>query len=117
MADRKLIITKFQSTLPRRERLYSYAKSEAQASFNPRSHEGSDRYPTAANSKLLCFNPRSHEGSDHAPGRRAQASGGFNPRSHEGSDSNPGFINSFTTQFQFTLPRRERQCMYLLKMD
>ena len=78
---------RFQSTLPRRERLSGLRVLEPDQYFNPRSHEGSDplmwasfylssaisiHAPTKGAtgccfSKSLCgwdFNPRSHEGSD-----------------------------------------------------
>ena len=54
--------------------------------FNPRSHEGSDRYSAASRCSSSNFNPRSHEGSDCAAG---------------GADLRGG-------EFQSTLPRRER---------
>ena len=54
--------------------------------FNPRSREGSDRFPDGTVHGWRCFNPRSREGSD--------------PFSHY-SDACPGM-------FQSTLPRGER---------
>ena len=77
-------------------------------SFNPRSHEGSDRLSLSGGGWSGCFNPRSHEGSDpdwilykqgrcvsiHAPTKGATSSG----------------INDLSCLvFQSTLPRRERQ--------
>ena len=78
---------RFQSTLPRGERPASKSTVNAITDFNPRSHEGSDRFPiklflylktfqstlprgerrgllTSLLPCLLYFNPRSHEGSD-----------------------------------------------------
>ena len=78
---------KFQSTLPRRERL---------------------GYPGSFMS-LICFNPRSHEGSDYEsimeqlPGKRFQST---LPR-RERPDSISLYISSIL--FQSTLPRRERR--------
>ena len=81
--------------------------------------------------KIRSFNPRSHEGSDrvqpgtcpwwtvsiHAPTRGATgiSSGtgwfweSFNPRSHEGSDALFAASTSGCGMFQSTLPRGERQ--------
>ena len=60
------------------------------ASFNPRTHEGSDTASTIYFGLYLSFNPRSHEGSDsfRFPGRLSRNC--FNPRSHEGSDDCTG---------------------------
>ena len=61
---RFILINRFQSTLPRGERLQGPQGVQGLQDFNPRSHEGSDTsYPE---SFLLHqnFNPRSHEGSD-----------------------------------------------------
>ena len=122
---------RFQSTLPRGERLGSFSGPSNYLYFNPRSREGSDferfchlrgrrqisihapaRGATAlvkAHSlKLFDFNPRSREGSDHiTPGRKMPFMN-FNPRSREGSD--PVFERTIIWQklFQSTLPRGER---------
>ena len=99
---------KFQSTLPRGERLFSLWLLWLNCNFNPRSHEGSDNNANIWYDIVLDFNPRSHEGSDHsfcplyfpddisihAPTRGATSVRiklypewtYFNPRSHEGSD-------------------------------
>ena len=76
----------FQSTLPRRERrffLWIFTKSRS-------------------------FNPRSHEGSDKKADKSVKGRCGFNPRSHEGSDFSPFVIIKSSSKFQSTLPRRER---------
>ena len=78
---------KFQSTLPRRERLRGYNHSCFFKYFNPRSHEGSDTFRTG------CHSTYSH----------------FNPRSHEGSDEQHLIMLSNYKKFQSTLPRRERR--------
>ena len=57
-------LNQFQSTLPRRERLYKVVHEYCNDDFNPRSREGSD-YTRAASAKHSdYFNPRSREGSD-----------------------------------------------------
>ena len=79
---------KFQSTLPRGERLvfkvhllfYIYH-------FNPRSREGSDKRFANATSQDYDFNPRSREGSDQKLNLKREGILDFNPRSREGSDS------------------------------
>ena len=77
----------FQSTLPRRERLFSaYVLSQIPCCFNPRSREGSD----VIRMHFFCFDIV----SIHAPAKGATWRGswspwsryGFNPRSREGSD-------------------------------
>ena len=54
--------------------------------FNPRSHEGSDRFPEHQRHRDIYFNPRSHEGSDGEVSADEYILYDFNPRSHEGSD-------------------------------
>ena len=100
---------RFQSTLPRGERLHFFQALLTNPYFNPRSREGSD-FPTAISRRWQgYFNPRSREGSDdiplitprhkfkisiHAPARGATSYSFdysvafiyFNPRSREGSD-------------------------------
>ena len=106
-----MLVRKFQSTLPRRERLSTTSSVLASATnFNPRSREGSDTPCLFCSFGLLYFNPRSREGSDsitnprpslfiisiHAPAkgatqlvcRKYRAGDNFNPRSREGSDRN-----------------------------
>ena len=78
--------------------------------FNPRSHEGSDKFiglkatletlfqstlprgerpgsESGKQSNDSNFNPRSHEGSDTNAPSAVDVNSNFNPRSHEGSDS------------------------------
>ena len=84
----KLISKPFQSTLPRRERRRQLpGNADNVASFNPRSHEGSDARRSTAPAGATCFNPRSHEGSDVSAARHGDGAHCFNPRSHEGSDT------------------------------
>ena len=79
---------KFQSTLPRGERLHDYIIRQIIRNFNPRSREGSDNQGYGHSRVWSHFNPRSREGSDvgckyciglydgisiHAPARGATA--------------------------------------------
>ena len=55
----------FQSTLPRGERQSRHCQSRSdKTNFNPRSHEGSDKFRKGHIRQKVNFNPRSHEGSD-----------------------------------------------------
>ena len=106
-----MVVQKFQSTLPRRERrhrpdvvgitldisIHAPAKGATKAVlyylillgyFNPRSREGSDVVLVWLWCVLLYFNPRSREGSDFYVLRIFYTMHYFNPRSREGSDSN-----------------------------
>ena len=55
----------FQSTLPRRERLFFIISAFDFYDFNPRSREGSDYFCPEIFSASANFNPRSREGSDN----------------------------------------------------
>ena len=110
------VFSRFQSTLPRRERPTSGVSSGASSDFNPRSREGSDRFyllPVFAVKKFQStlprrerplavtvsaifqhFNPRSREGSDKSRQLFLIWCGDFNPRSREGSDNSRFFIFS-----------------------
>ena len=106
--DNKRPKSRFQSTLPRRERLPATPKLEHFRYFNPRSREGSDRVAISSFVYLLYFNPRSREGSDYVGGFMITLYSDFNPRSREGSDEYPTNFLFHLFQFQSTLPRRER---------
>ncbi len=60
------IAVKFQSTLPRRERLPFGETGKGILNFNPRSREGSDNIRGETVVSTDNFNPRSREGSDCA---------------------------------------------------
>ena len=78
----------FQSTLPRRERRCIDRSTLHIKYFNPHSHEGSDRF--CRNFFPCCtlnFNPHSHEGSDFCKMVLSWSINYFNPHSHEGSDT------------------------------
>ena len=102
-------IEKFQSTLPREERLSSQARLIWwHQHFNPRSHERSDnqkgkrmarekisihaptrgatQHDRMAGHRRNHFNPRSHERSDDKNHSGLLITQNFNPRSHERSD-------------------------------
>ena len=82
----RLLVARFQSTLPREERLGLAGHLRAGLNFNPRSHERSD--------KAQNYLKRYYIISIHAPTRgatvfRVYEKAGkldFNPRSHERSD-------------------------------
>ena len=124
---------RFQSTLPRRERpTRRRLRVGRLCDFNPRSREGSDHCHVTEDISPIHFNPRSREGSDarsvrerqqirsisiHAPAKGATFSavvivpsvGNFNPRSREGSDAHSVWMAAPSSEFQSTLPRRERR--------
>ena len=84
-----ILHSRFQSTLPRRERRHrSTAPNPNRSNFNPRSREGSDLSFQMFRHKYLI--------SIHAPAKGATKyhkmhifdERNFNPRSREGSDSN-----------------------------
>ena len=122
----------FQSTLPRRERLFKIVFiARTIENFNPRSREGSDKYAPFCNVFYFLFQstlPRRErpyvarevvdrrkfqstlprrERRDHRTYSNKKLH--FNPRSREGSDS--GLIKNASRLdiFQSTLPRRERR--------
>ena len=107
--DNKRPKSRFQSTLPRRERLPATPKLEHFRYFNPRSREGSDY--------LFCTFTIFFSISIHAPAKGATFCGNwyltsgknFNPRSREGSDEGSNAAGKTPDRFQSTLPRRERQ--------
>ena len=85
-----LILMKFQSTLPRRERLLSNV--EIKAAINISIHapaKGATRIRRSTDGMERNFNPRSREGSDELLGVCRTQGENFNPRSREGSDQIP----------------------------
>ena len=131
MPDSGKSYTKFQSTLPRRERLLILTPPEDEQYFNPHSHEGSDGSSVMIVAFIANFNPHSHEGSDLVHRYCPALVVDFNPHSHEGSDLLCSFfllsavisihtptkgatfrkycITRYPLRFQSTLPRRERR--------
>ena len=100
---------KFQSTLPRGERLVFRDPFMQSAGFQSTLPRGERRLHTPLDSSAAYFNPRSREGSD-AFGERAMITfQNFNPRSREGSDlTNQLESAKIEVTFQSTLPRGER---------
>ena len=100
---------KFQSTLPRRERLETAGETVTDIRFQstlPRRERQKKR------KKILIqqnFNPRSREGSDITNNNDTDIYIDFNPRSREGSDLRVFSVTTRAIIFQSTLPRRERQ--------
>ena len=108
---------RFQSTLPRRERLSFTQFTYISIYFNPRSREGSDGIPDGLcpawmlfqstlprRERRYCpsddhcrtdFNPRSREGSDPVRCLRFSMLHYFNPRSREGSDCGCFSVSQF----------------------
>ena len=107
---RRILITSFQSTLPRGERPLTQSVPTWSAVFQSTLPRGERPAFTVHNTRVQNFNPRSREGSDsfqavhvvvsfhisiHAPARGATVGCGapasrvgyFNPRSREGSDT------------------------------
>ena len=101
-------LNQFQSTLPRRERLYKVVHEYCNDDFNPRSREGSD-YTRAASAKHSdYFNPRSREGSDDAE-VEAVNSAKISIHAPAKGATKPRGACLFPKRFQSTLPRRERR--------
>ena len=123
-------IRRFQSTLPRRERLHPRLCSRSITNFNPRSREGSDLAFSASTHQppisihapakgataiyqldfvqLPDFNPRpprSARGRAPRAGRRVSR---LNPTPREGGARQYSNAVYFSSRFQSTLPRRER---------
>ena len=125
--------SKFQSTLPRRERLNEgFALNNLQSDFNPRSREGSDKFAFPTNEDDIISIHAPAKGATIPPmtftklimpfqstlprrerlrssNRRSTPTTNFNPRSREGSDNSSGNKMDAIIKFQSTLPRRERQ--------
>ena len=84
---RNLVQKKFQSTLPRGERLNCTMTAIIKLLFQSTLPRGERRgCQTAFVKHLNYFNPRSHEGSDDIIIISKKIKQNFNPRSHEGSD-------------------------------
>ena len=98
----------FQSTLPRGERPGFSSKFINISYFNPRSREGSDKYPPRVAKKYTYFNPRSREGSDNLTRIWCQRDGGFQSTLPRGERRQVTKVLSSIPEFQSTLPRGER---------
>ncbi len=76
----------FQSTLPRRERLYLVSVVKLIVYFNPRSHEGSDKILHILHNIISIFQSTLPRRERPRLRRMPLVMYNFNPRSHEGSD-------------------------------
>ena len=111
---------RFQSTLPRRERLYPDWHVYSDWDFNPRSREGSDSLSSSFSSLSISIHAPAKGAtcqitsnnvklyiSIHAPAKGATLNNSsilstnfyFNPRSREGSDKKPPVIDSYFLYF------------------
>ena len=103
-------VYEFQSTLPRGERLeiQTLLNNDSDISIHApawgATHDRANNPPTRRN-----FNPRSRVGSDMKPILDATCGANFNPRSRVGSDSARVPRRRPREVFQSTLPRGERQ--------
>ena len=127
----KPVISKFQSTLPRREqpgygshllidrRISIHAPTKGATAWDMSMSQyiifqstlpRRERLPGMETGLRICidFNPRSHEGSDNFRLGYMLLNPDFNPRSHEGSDEKAYQKDIPSGAFQSTLPRRER---------
>ncbi len=102
--------SKFQSTLPRRERLNEgFALNNLQSDFNPRSREGSDKFAFPTNEDDII--------SIHAPAKGATNVNKKNKipinisihAPAKGATSRDEILLLLFILFQSTLPRRERR--------
>ena len=123
---------KFQSTLPRGERLTCLKRTNANAGISihaPAWGATLTQRPLQASNKFqstlprgerrgvlndgmvdVYFNPRSRVGSDAvSPAELGGGGADFNPRSRVGSDRASSWLPDTTIPFQSTLPRGERQ--------
>ena len=103
-----ILVWKFQSALPRRERPEEWQAVDALAKFQSALPRRERQKNTVLPQKISNFNPRSREGSDFAFGYVSAYHSNFNPRSREGSDDLVITSSEFRFSFQSALPRRER---------
>ncbi len=104
-----LFISKFQSTLPRRERRTDFGIGDTVPDFNPRSREGSDCYQTLKLRRQLTFQSTLPRRERHALDAVQTA---WNVISiHAPAKGATRYHNTNRNQYRFqsTLPRRERQ--------
>ena len=109
MSPIKIYILVFQSTLPRRERPVREWQESHPAGFQSTLPRRERQFIKVSGVwGVSHFNPHSHEGSDRSSDHLLLQLQYFNPHSHEGSDI---FVRSgimSLSEFQSTLPRRER---------
>ena len=85
-----VVLSAFQSTLPRRERLLAGTPVTRTVCFNPRSHVGSDPPGTLQAMENKMFQSTLPRRERHRVRNLHNAVLGFNPRSHVGSDPGQG---------------------------
>ncbi len=88
-------VKKFQSALPRGERHQEHATAAGHRDFNPRSHEGSDTIVRMDVVDKVVFQSALPRGERLSVNAHSAAATYFNPRSHEGSDLNRHFPCTF----------------------
>ena len=111
--NRLLMSSKFQSTLPWRERrCYSSASSVSLIDFNPRSREGSDTFKLSYCSLVTNFNPRSREGSDKLKRKLKREMHLISIHAPVKGATTITINGRQTKLFQSTLPWRERRGRY-----
>ena len=103
-----LLIFKFQSALPRGERLYLQVKRILHQYFNPRSREGSDIHLLRSDSPSSDFNPRSREGSDGVYLGLSDRGALFQSTLPRGERRHLDIYFHCANKFQSALPRGER---------
>ena len=112
-----IVIFLFQSTLPRRERLFCQFFCTFFKNFNPRSREGSDNFAPTESEYLSYFNPRSREGSDRIATAMKLSRLLFQSTLPRRERRQPiCATHAITCLFQSTLPRRERPAVRWLEI-
>ena len=102
-------LVKFQSSLPRGERLRYFLLLHQIQNFNPRSHEGSDVIITVLTKHISKFQSSLPRGERPSEVGSKHLYHNFNPRSHEGSDVEQYKKYAALMEFQSSLPRGERR--------
>ena len=104
----EITMTKFQSTLPRREwRKSSSGKCKDRSHFNPHSHAGSDWVITSPKDLAPISIHTPTQGVTRFRTDNIRLVRHFNPHSHAGSDHELPHSCERSMWFQSTLPRRE----------
>ena len=101
--------TRFQSTLPSRERLCGKRHCPCRRNFNPRSQAGSDAEELGGYSTEWNFNPRSQAGSDSEVNCCNPRANAFQSTLPSRERLSPTRCPMIRRAFQSTLPSRERQ--------
>ena len=109
---------RFQSSLPRGERLRCASAAAAPPQFQSTLPRGERQYRYILSLFLrLYFNPRSHEGSDNFTGTQIYSRHLFQSTLPRG-ERPPGVCSAVSPQiFQSTLPRGERRCITMIMSE